>query len=209
MDVKGCFGNETASRSLIKAELERRPEMKNASAALRSKDLAIEIINSSHPSLWILTGNRSSGKTYHCEELVSHFKETDFSIGGIISPPVFRGNRKIAIGIKDISTQQSRLLACESNSEKCNLHIGNWWFNPNSIKWGNQIIQQAKSCKILIIDEIGPLELEFNAGLTEALKILDNKEFNQAIIVVRPELLENALDRWPNAVSIQIEGTLR
>ena len=32
----------------------------------------------------------------------------------------------------------------------------------------------------MIIDEIGPLELEFNAGLTEALKILDNKEFNQA-----------------------------
>lgn len=57
---------------------------------------------------------------------------------------------------------------------------------------------------VLIIDELGRLELERNQGLTEALAILDagpQPDFQHAIIVVRKELLPRLtgrFTRWGN-----------
>lgn len=170
-----------------------------------SRDLTLSLINSPPPTLWILTGDRSVGKTYRCVELVSYLKETSFSLGGILSPPIYRNNQKVAIQIQDVQTGQSRILGCIEASDSCRLNIGDWWLNPDAIKWGNQIIKNAASRDIVIIDEIGPLELEFNQGFTEAIQLLDNKKFKRVLAVVRPELLNIALSRWNLAKTIYVE----
>jgi len=174
-----------------------------------SYKLALSIIKPQPPSLWILTGDRNSGKTYRCSELVSYLKETNLSIGGILCPPVFHDNQKVAIKIVDIQTEQSRLLGCTSTSETCTIHVGNWWLDPEVITWGNQIIHKATNSDILLIDEIGPLELEFDKGLTAAIHVLDKEKYNRAVVVIRPELLSIALNRWHQAIAIHIERALQ
>lgn len=44
----------------------------------------------------------------------------------------------------------------------------------------------------LVVDELGPLELERGEGLTNAVEILKTGNFDKAYIVVRPHLVETA-----------------
>jgi len=57
----------------------------------------------------------------------------------------------------------------------------------------------AQQVPLLIIDELGPLELVRSAGYTEALKLLDEERYKDAIVVIRPSLLALAQERWPHA----------
>ena len=44
----------------------------------------------------------------------------------------------------------------------------------------------------MIVDELGPLELECGEGLTNAVQILKNGKFDTAFVVVRPHLIDKA-----------------
>lgn len=44
----------------------------------------------------------------------------------------------------------------------------------------------------LVVDELGPLELERGEGLTNAIELLKSDEYKKALVVVRPYLVEKA-----------------
>jgi nucleoside-triphosphatase THEP1 len=59
---------------------------------------------------------------------------------------------------------------------------------------------------VLIIDEIGYLEFEKNSGWNNSFKILREKEFKIAFIVVRIDLMGAALSYWEKAQILKIEN---
>ena len=70
------------------------------------------------------------------------------------------------------------------------MQYGRFYFNPLVFEWGNEIIKSAGKDTILIIDEIGPVELNgggFRTGLDHALKY----HTGSLIITVRHGILEN------------------
>ena len=48
----------------------------------------------------------------------------------------------------------------------------------------------ATPCGLLVIDELGPLEVEKGKGWSSAFGILAKAEFALGLVVVRPELVE-------------------
>ena len=57
---------------------------------------------------------------------------------------------------------------------------------------------------VIIIDELGPLEFEKGLGLIEGLRLIDEKRFQAVFVVVRPNLLETARTRWPEAKIVDV-----
>ena len=59
-------------------------------------------------------------------------------------------------------------------------------------------------CDIVVIDELGPLEFIRGEGFEEGMRIVDDKRFHEMYVVVRPELVSQALKRWPWAEVLDV-----
>lgn len=87
--------------------------------------------------------------------------------------------------------------------------IGAWVFVQSTIAWVNGRLADVQDCDLLVIDELGPLELEDGEGFQEALAVLQRRPFAFAVVVVRPELVKRALQRWPDAAVFDATGALQ
>ena len=64
-----------------------------------------------------------------------------------------------------------------------------WHFYADGLAWGREILQHATPCDVLIIDELGPLELVRGQGWVIGLDVLRGGGYRLALVAVRPSLL--------------------
>ncbi len=147
----------------------------------------------------ILSGEIQAGKTTLCGKIADLARDRGLELGGVISPPVYEQGRKTAIDVEDVRTGETRRLAVLRGREEAELTTRRWQFLPESVRWGNQILETAVPCGLLMVDELGPLELERGKGWTAGLTSLDSGQFQGAVVVIRPHLVDAGLARWPGA----------
>jgi len=80
-----------------------------------------------------------------------------------------------------------------------------WAFDMDVVQWGNSLLEQAPACDLLVIDELGPLELKHNKGFTAALRLIGGDGAKVTCVVVRPSLLQTVLSRWPSAYVVDVD----
>jgi nucleoside-triphosphatase len=160
--------------------------------------------NSSMRYLTLLTGPRGSGKTTWCARFASNAREKNLDVGGLLSPAIFHRGKKIGIDLLNIATGEQRPLArgCEQSSKS--IRLGEWCFDPSTLAWGNQILTLLRNKDLILLDELGPLEFKRDLGLIAGLALIDEKKFQQAVVVIRPELLPPAQKRWPEAKVVDV-----
>ena len=59
--------------------------------------------------------------------------------------------------------------------------------------WGNHVLSNSTPCDLLVVDELGPLEIDRGTGWQAGLAAVDSKEYAVAVVVVRAELLGRIL----------------
>jgi nucleoside-triphosphatase THEP1 len=157
--------------------------------------------------LWIITGEIGAGKTTLCVNLVESFRQLGWQISGVQSPAIFEDGIKTGIAVVNLATEEKRKLATHEfkpeGSEKDPLH---WRFDPEVLHWGNQVLENAVPTELLVVDEIGILELVRGEGWKQALTAINSKHYYLAILIMRPKLMEKALRLWPWGKIIQIEN---
>ncbi len=119
-------------------------------------------------------------------------------MGGILCPAIFQKGKKTGIDQLDIRTGKKQRLGVLSNDIE-NSTIGRWRMDESVIALGNQIIAGLKDEDVIIIDELGPLELKDGCGYRQALQLLDEGHYKTIFVVVRSALLPVAQLRWPQA----------
>ncbi|MDQ7817508.1 MAG: nucleoside-triphosphatase [Melioribacteraceae bacterium] len=134
----------------------------------------------------ICTGPVKSGKT----TLLMQWATTHKSIDGIFQPVIDEKRFLYHIGSRTLK-------ALETNSEMNTFIIGNYRFSNESFDWAKNLLLDCfeKEIDWLIIDEVGPLELE-GKGLEPAVsKILNERARLKCMIicVVREKLLDQFL----------------
>jgi len=154
------------------------------------------------PQLILVTGLSGVGKTTWCTRLVDLARNEGLTVNGVLSPSVFKGQRKTGIALMDLSTGERRQLANLRKDDLAKVRTPRWSFEPQVMDWANQVLKDTGENDLLIIDELGPLEFFQNKGLVEGLKRLDTGRYKVACVVVRSSLLPNALQRWPNAIVV-------
>ncbi len=137
----------------------------------------------------LLSGEIGVGKTTICQRVLALARKRGYRCGGLLTPAIFspEGN-KIGIEALDLLSGRSWLLA-RTDRPMDGPQIGPYHFEARALQRCLTVIDQAaQECDLLVIDEIGPLELEQNKGLTPALDILPHTP--RALVVVRHALLD-------------------
>ena len=144
----------------------------------------------------LLTGEMQSGKTKLCLNLFQLAQDANIRVGGVISPAVFDGSRKIAIDAIDLKSGIRKRLAELRTSHQTALETQRWSFYSEVVDWGNKMLIEAVPCDLLMIDELGPLELQRGEGWVNGLTVIENSDYSTALIVIRPSLVEEADRLW-------------
>jgi nucleoside-triphosphatase len=150
----------------------------------------------------LLTGPRGVGKTCLCQRVARRARKTGRSCKGVVSPAVLEGGEKTGIRLLDVATQEDRPLAF-SGDESGDVRWGKYRFVRETLDWGADVLKRATRCDLLVVDELGPLELKAGKGLVAALDVLNAGGFALALVVVRPELIDELRERLPGS-SVQI-----
>lgn len=160
---------------------------------------------SNQPSalLFLVTGSRGAGKTTLCRLLVQAARDAGWNAAGILSHPVFEGNLRTAILAEDLRTGDRQTLA--TRSETPTPGAKHWKFDPAALDWGSHVLAAATPCDLLVVDELGFLEFERGEGWQSGLRAVDSGQYAIALVVVRAELLNLALLRWPDANLVEID----
>jgi hypothetical protein len=160
-----------------------------------------------------LTGGRGAGKTTVCQALVAQARAAGWSVAGLLSPAVFAAGQKAGIRLQNLTTGETRQLAQdaahlpESGDSVSNLRFGRWLFARAALDWGNEVLAAAPTCDLLIVDELGPLELLHQAGWVQGLAWLRRGNYRHGVVVVRPELVAAAQQTLPIAQVIEVAPT--
>lgn len=138
----------------------------------------------------VLTGDSGSGKTTLCARVVKSLKARGVDVAGVLTLPRLANGEKVGIDVEEIRTGARSALAeyvlpGQGTATLC------WKFHADALAWGTDILRGAIPCDVLVIDELGPLELIRNEGWTIAFEILQTKRFRDALVVIRPRLLDN------------------
>jgi nucleoside-triphosphatase THEP1 len=141
----------------------------------------------------IVSGEVGVGKTTVCEKIVEMAKRAGCTCGGILTPKVLNNGVLKGIDVIDIESRQSKVLASVEDAYK-GPRIGNYFFNPEGIKFGVEAIERGASSDLLLIDEIGYLELR-GEGFVKGIELVGSEEVKNSILVIRKELLSAFLAR--------------
>jgi nucleoside-triphosphatase THEP1 len=157
--------------------------------------------------IYLITGDNNSGKTSFCSYFLSMLPkptQQKWRIHGILSPPLIHQDEKQGILAVDLESGESRRLAVLNTGAPGGVQTQRWKFDVDTLRWCNQVLANSVPCDILIVDELGPLELQRRSGFMEGVHAVDSRNFLLGLVVVRSSLLGIALHRWPDAFPIQI-----
>jgi nucleoside-triphosphatase THEP1 len=153
-------------------------------------------------SIIILTGERGVGKTTVCREAVALVQAEGYACGGILTLAQPDGE----LDVLDVSSGETRRLTLTPDAEPAIVQ-GRFHFDPDTMDLGNVALTRIAPCQLLVVDELGPLELEQGRGWTKAFDALQRGDFALALVVVRPELLVRAQLRLPSSATTVLKVT--
>jgi iron complex transport system ATP-binding protein len=187
-----------------RAVVPRRPTSITPESINDSSSLLSDLLNrgKNNPQILIVTGLSGAGKTTWCAQLARLAEESGMQVRGVLSPGVYQGERKNAIDARAIESGETRQLATLQDQRTSELSTPRWRFKPETVAWVNEILGNIKTSDLIIIDEVGPLELLRGKGLTAGMHLVDEGHYRVACVVVRTSLVPKALQRWPGAVVV-------
>lgn len=194
-----------------RAVVARRPTSITPESINDSHSLLSYILNlgNYNPQILIVTGLSGAGKTTWCTQLARLAEEKGMQVKGVLSPGVYKGERKVAINARAIESGETRQLATLQDRETSELSTPRWRFKPETVAWMNDLLENIKTSDLIIIDEVGPLELLRRKGLTAGMHLVDEENYRVACVVVRSSLVPKALQRWPGAVVVSGDVEIR
>lgn len=147
------------------------------------------------PCIGLLTGAVGIGKTTVAERLVGLARRQGLACVGLLAPAMKNAcGQKVGIWGVDLQTGDRRILA-RTDRDLGGAKVGPYSFDARALSWATEIIDRGLSpvaripYDLLVVDEIGKLELWHGTGLAPVLPRLAAGEARRSLILVRDSLL--------------------
>lgn len=142
--------------------------------------------------IFILTGPVHSGKTTLLKKVVWELKGQKYRIEGFLSEAVLKKEETVGYDLFDLKEEKS-IPFIRKIGEKEWQKIGSYFFIPQGLAEAEKIILRGKEADILVVDEVGPLELS-GKGFWPALKQVVFQPLTSFLFVMRINVLEGFLE---------------
>jgi nucleoside-triphosphatase THEP1 len=148
------------------------------------------------PSIYIVTGVRDGGKTLFLKELSGLLIADGIGVSGFLSEGEFLEGGHKNFKLASLSTPLIMPLASRSAEPDWFFAVG-YWFNPEAVEAGNRIIREAikERFPVIIMDEIGPVELEQKVWHEALTMVLTNYK-GILVFSVREKLINEIITRY-------------
>lgn len=156
------------------------------------------------PKVILVVGKSGAGKTTYAQKMISDYKEKGKKVQGVLSLAEFREGKKVSIHALNVQNGERRILARKGEEGIKYPELYPWVFSKETIAWVNNILKEIDTPDLLVIDELGPLEFDFHEGFKEAFPLIKSGKYDLAIITIRPELLGQALELWPESCFLRL-----
>lgn len=141
------------------------------------------------PPILVLTGEREAGKSSTCLRIAEMARAHGWDVAGMLSPGLFSDGVRVGILAADPRSGHSRPLAVRrwkpETGDLC------YDFDQEALAWADGVVASSSPCDLLILDELGPLEIEQDRGIVSAFPLLRLGSYRLAVVVVRPCLMES------------------
>jgi nucleoside-triphosphatase THEP1 len=154
----------------------------------------------------VVTGEQGSGKSTVCVRTARLAMARGFTVAGILTERVGSGDTSFRRVI-DLSTQETRPFGSQDKGpgqgnerlrawdKAASRLVGSdpltprWRYESEVFDWANEIFSRLSFHDLIVVDEVGPLELLGGRGWVKALDVLASAAFRLAVVVCRPSLL--------------------
>jgi nucleoside-triphosphatase THEP1 len=138
----------------------------------------------------LLTGPVGVGKTTVAERVAGLARRQGLICGGLLAPAMINGcGQKAGIWGVDLLTANRRILA-RTDRNLGGPAIGPYSFDAAALDWAAGVAEKAMgACDLLVVDEIGKLELWQGSGLSSILFRLASGQASRSLVLVRESLL--------------------
>jgi nucleoside-triphosphatase THEP1 len=174
--------------------------------------------------IYVLTGERGSGKSTVCARVARAAAGRGLAVAGILTERQDDADLGSARRVVDVRSGEARLFGSQDRERPRDRNEGagragngavpsdpltpGWEFDSGVFAWASAVLDRSTPCDLLVIDEIGPLELRGGRGWVRALEVLDSAGYRAALVVCRPGLLQELEKRLSVNVHSIVEVTL-
>jgi nucleoside-triphosphatase THEP1 len=143
------------------------------------------------PRIVLLTGERQIGKSTLCGKLAQRLAHAGYQVSGLLT----RRTGFHDLEVTELHTGQTYPLT-RPFDPNVNRPLGNFIFSPDAVERSNQAFQTCFPTQVFILDELGPLEFVHQKGWASVIPMIAHEVYGLAVMVVRPELLTQAMDAF-------------
>jgi nucleoside-triphosphatase THEP1 len=141
----------------------------------------------------LLTGKRQIGKSTLCLRLIELAQEEGLSVAGLVT----KRTGPHDLEVLELTTNRVYALTLPFAASG-GFAFANFRMDPEAMGRSALALEESFPTDVFVLDEIGPLELVYHKGWSRILTLLAGSDYKAAFIVVRPELLLEAILQLPN-----------
>ncbi len=146
----------------------------------------------------IITGEINTGKTTFAEKVIDRYRREGKTAAGVLSYGIHDNGIKIGFRICDIGTGNSEILAVTPDRKgptpSAPPSTGRFIFYPEAFSFAEKVIKLGCSADVLVIDELGKLEIK-EGGLFPTAQWACHNCAGVLILVIRTNLISALLDK--------------
>jgi len=141
-----------------------------------------------HHLIVTLTGPPGCGKTTICERTITLARSRGRRVTGLLTLPRTSAAGTVGLDVQDIVSGE-RLALAEQRGPTDGPSTEHWHFHRRALEWGSARLGGASPTDLLVVDELGPLELLLGQGWANGVSVVREGRYSVALVVVRPSLL--------------------
>jgi len=149
--------------------------------------------------VFVLSAPVHSGKTTWLSQVVAELKRQHRRCKGVLTYAVFDDDKRVGYDIENIETGRRqpfiRRVGCDIGFGDSDVYLGDYNFSSVVIEEVNQMLKDAVNTDVVVIDEIGPLELR-GRGFFPAISFLMSHQPPCLIMVVRDTIVSDVILRF-------------